>query len=118
MDADAAGSVDGRRRDAHDLGDGFVMVGGTTEGAARVASAAISSFNVATVSTFGDCGDDLPLLGDAAAIDNDVFVDKGDPGIGVSGAVEHAGVVSVPDEEGISACSGDVRIDSFDSQFS
>ena len=113
LDDDAAVPVGGRRRDAHVFGDGFAVVC-DTEGGARVA-AAVSSFGGATVSTFGDCGDDLPLLGEAAAIDNEVFVDRGDPGIGVSGAVEHAGVVSVADEEGTSVCSGDVRIGSFDS---
>jgi len=35
--------------------------------------------------------------------------------MGVSGAVEHAGVVSVADEEVTSACSGEVRVDTFDS---
>ena len=58
----------------------------------------------------------MPLLGEAAVIDNEVFVDRGDSGMGVSGAVEHAGVVSVVgDEEGTSACSGEVRIDTFNS---
>jgi len=57
---------------------------------------------------FGDSGDDLPLLGEAAVINNEVFVDRGDSGVGVSRTVAHAGVVSVADEEGISACSGEV----------
>ena len=46
---------------------------------------------------FGDSGDDLPLLGEAAVINNEVFVDRGDSGTGVSRAVAHAGVVSVAD---------------------
>lgn len=114
FDDDAAALVDGRRRDAHDFGGGFAMVGDTA-GGAGVAGNIVSSFGVATVSTLGDCGDDLPLLGDTAAKDNEVFVDCGDPGIGVSGAVEHAGVVSVAEEDGTSASSGDARMDSFDS---
>jgi len=117
LDDDAAGPVGGRRREAHDFGFGFSIVGETTGGESS-AGIAISSFDVATVSTFGDSGDAFPLVGEAAAIDNEVLVDRGDPGIGVSGAVEHAGVVSVADEEGISACSGDVRIDSFNSSSS
>jgi hypothetical protein len=75
----------------------------------------VSSHGDVTVSTFGDCGEDLLLLGEVAAIDNDVFVDKGDSGIGVSGAVEHAGVVSVAEEDGGSESSGNTRVNSFDS---
>ena len=112
LDADAAAPVGVRRRDAHDFGGGFDIIDDVV-GGARAAGAVTSS--QATVSTFGDCDSDLPLLGEAATMDNDVLVDKGDPGIGVLGAVEHAGVVSVADEEGTSACSSDVCVDSFDS---
>lgn len=49
----------------------------------------------------------FPTAGDPVARDMDVFVDKGEPGTGVSGAVEHAGVVSVADDDGTSAGSGD-----------
>jgi hypothetical protein len=113
LDADA--SAGDRRSDAHDLGGCFATVGNTAGGSVRLAGATICSLGGATVSTFGDSGDDLPLLGEAAAIDNEVFVDRGDSGMGVSGAVEHAGVVSVADEEGTSACSGEVRVDTFNS---
>jgi hypothetical protein len=113
-DLDVNAPAGDRRSDAHDLGSCFVTVGDTA-GGKRVAGGAVSSLGGATVSTFGDCGDDLPLLGEAAAIDNEVFVDRGDSGIGVSGAVEHAGVVSVADEEGTSVCSGGVRVDTFNS---
>ena len=112
LDADAPAGD--RRSDAHDLGGSFAAVGNTA-GGVRLAGTTISSLGGATVSTFGDSGDDLPLLGETAAIDNEVFVDRGDSGMGVSGAVEHAGVVSVADEEGTSACSGEVRVDTFNS---
>jgi hypothetical protein len=108
LDADATAPVGGRRRDAHDFGGGFEEVD-------DVAATGALTSSQATVSTFGDCDSDLPLLGEAAAMDTDVLVDKGEPGIGVLGAVEHAGVVSVADEEGTSACSSEVRVDSFDS---
>jgi len=113
FDADAPAGD--RRSDAHDLGGCFAAVGNTAEGGVRLTGAIISSLDGATVSTFGDSGDNLPLLGEAAAIDNEVFVDRGDSGMGVSGAVEHAGVASVADEEGTSACSGEVRVDTFNS---
>jgi hypothetical protein len=113
LDADAPAGD--RGSDAYDLGGCFTAVGSTAEGGVRLGGAIISSLGGATVSTFGDSGDDLPLLGEAAAIDNEVFVDRGDSGMGVSGAVELAGVVSVTDEEGTSACSGEVRVDTFNS---
>ena len=93
----------------------FTAVGNTAEGGVRLAGATISSLGGATVSTFGDSGDDLPQLGEAAAIDNEVFVDRENSGMCGSGAVEHAGVGSVADEEGISACSGEVCVNTINS---
>jgi hypothetical protein len=113
LDADAPAGD--RRSDAHDLGNCFAAVGNTAVGGVRLAGATFSSLGGANVSTFGDSGDDLPLLGEAAAIDNEVFVDRGYLGMGVLGAVVRAGVVSVADEEGTSACSGEVRVDTFNS---
>lgn len=118
----------GRRRDAHDLRGVFgakadidaTGVWEVADGAGisgpSTAVAFSSDFGGVTVSTCGDCGgadNDLPLLGEAAVIDNEVFVDKGDPGIGVSGAVEQAGVVSVVVDDRTSVRSGDEGTEPF-----
>ncbi|KAK7693861.1 hypothetical protein QCA50_003434 [Cerrena zonata] len=46
-------------------------------------------------------------MGEPAVTEIEVLDEIGEPGTGVSGAVEQAGVDSVADEEGISAGSGD-----------
>ena len=43
--------------------------------------------------------------GDGAVRETEVFVERGEPGTGVSGAVEQAEVVSVADDDNASACS-------------
>lgn len=49
----------------------------------------------------------LPVMGEPAVTEIEVLDEIGEPGTGVSGAVEQAGVDSVADEEGTSAGSGD-----------
>lgn len=94
----------GRKRDAHDFGGAFdiaaeVEVGSAartvTDCSTRVVFS--SQVNGATSSTCGDCGgtdDDLSLLGEVV-MEKEVFVDRGELGMGVPGAVEQPGVVSV-----------------------
>lgn len=99
FDEEAAPSA-GRRREAQDFG------GALTGGRGAFSSAAGGS----AISTFGDGGgieDGLLASGEAAAIESEVLVDKGEDGMGVSGAVELADVVSVSPEECTAARSGE-----------
>jgi len=111
-DLDAEAPAGGRRSDAHDLGGCLSQSAIPRE--VKELGVGLSLHLVEQLSQLSEtvrmtylCWAKLP------PIDNEVFVDRGDSGIGVSGAVEHAGVVSVADEEGTSVCSGDVRIDTF-----
>lgn len=90
VDAEPAGP--GRRREAHDLGAGFAGAG---------AAGFCSGVGVAGAAS-GCAGAGFALGEGAAVTDSEVLDESGEPGMGVSGAVED----SVVEDEGISTCSG------------
>lgn len=123
FDEEAVASAGCCRRDAHDfLTAGF---GGAGAGAGVGAAAGTAASEAAAVSTAGTCSvvatDASPFgtsgagfasdvssgldAGEGAVRETDVFVDNGEPGTGVSGAVEQTDVVSVADEDRASARS-------------
>lgn len=100
------GAVDeepaGRRREAQDLGGCLAVVSAGVGGAVEVkagAVIAVSSVSVSVAGAGAGSPSDFLRSGDveeAGASETEVLVDNGDPGTtGVSGAVEHAGVVVV-----------------------
>lgn len=123
LDLDEDASAGCCRRDAQDFfGADFATAGGagTMAGAAAVTgSVAVEvSVTAALTSSLTRAGSSLDgsrdLLseasrdfdaGEGAVRETDVLVDRGDPGTGVSGAVEHTDVVSVAEDDNASACS-------------
>lgn len=92
VDADAMGS--------EGIGCSWVGAASDAEGSETMDSALFTNGRVGATgfSTTGEA---------TGARETEVFVEIGEPGMGVSGAVEHAGVDSVADEDGRSAGSGE-----------
>ena len=120
FDEEAVASAGCCRRDAHDFftagfgGAGAGTVAGTaaseaatvasTAGTCSVVATDASPFETSGATFASDVSSGLDA-GEGAVRDTDVFVDNGEPGTGVSGAVEQTDVVSVADEDRASARS-------------